>query len=223
MDICVADVMSERVIAVRQNAGFAEIAEVMRRFAVASLPVIDGDHRVIGLVSEDDMLLKEARRGRGGIAGWRHHRAERRKMAGATARDLMTAPAVSVTASTPAREAARTMYRRRIHQLPVVDPATGRLRGIVTRSDLLGVYDRPDEDIRREIRTDVIEDDLRMDPSRFAVTVADGTVTISGRLERRSAIPDVIEAIERVDGVVAVTNHLTYRWDDSAPMPRAHR
>lgn len=223
MNIRVADVMSERVIAVRQEADFAEIAGVMRRFGIASLPVIDEDNRVIGLVSADDLLLKEAGRGRGGVMAWRRRRAERRKIGAATARELMTTPAVSVTPATPAREAASLMYRRRIHQLPVVDPVTGRLRGIITRSDLLGVYERPDEEIRRDILTDVIEDDLRMDPDRFTVTVAGGTVTIGGRVERRSFVPDVIAAIERVDGVVAVRNRLTYRWDDSTPMPRAYR
>ncbi|MFL6056384.1 MAG: CBS domain-containing protein [Actinoallomurus sp.] len=223
MNISVAELMSERVIAVRENAAFTEIVAVMRRCHVASLPVIDADSRVIGLVSEDDLLCKEADQGRKtGFTGRVLGRRDRRKIAGRIARELMTSPAVTVTADTPAREAARLMYRHRIHQLPVLDPATGRLRGIVTRSDLLSVYERPDEDIRRDILAEVIEDTFAMDPDRFRVNVTDGTVTIRGEVQRRSVAVTLAEAIKRVDGVVAFKNHLAYQRDDTSPTPPAY-
>jgi CBS domain-containing protein len=128
---------------------------------------------------------------------------------------------VTVTAATPAREAARVMYRHRIHQLPVVDATSGRLTGIVTRSDLLAVYERPDEDIRREILYDVIEDTLGLPSERFDVGVVGGTVTIRGRLERHSAALRLAEAIAHVGGVITVMDHLTYDLEDAARGSRA--
>lgn len=224
MSVSVADVMSKRVIAVRQNAEFREIVAAMRRFHIASLPVIDADDRVIGLVSEDDLLHREAGQDRArGFLGRLRRRAGRPAAAGTTAGELMNAPAVTVTKTTPAREAARAMYRHRIHQLPVIDPASGRLTGIVTRSDLLAVYERPDEDIRREILYDIIEHTLGMDPERFRVSVAGGAVTIRGEVEHRSAGVRLADAVGHVEGVVAVTDHLTCKRDDTRSVPRAQR
>jgi CBS-domain-containing membrane protein len=204
----------------------------MRRFHISSLPVIDSQDRVIGLISSYDLLSGDEAHGlRGGHAGHAGHggllgrffgRAERSDVAGKLATDLMSTPPVTVTAATPAREAAREMYRCRIHQLPVVDATTGRLTGIVTRSDLLAVYERPDEEIRCEILYDIIERTLGMSPERFEVTAVGGTVTIRGRLERRSDALRLANAIAHVGGVITVIDHLTYRRDDTATKaPRA--
>jgi len=191
----------------------------MRRFCIASLPVIDRDDRVIGVVTEDDLLARQAR---APTRGWRALLGGRRGRDGSTAGELMTSPALTVTAVTPAREAARTMYRHRIHQLPVIDPASDRLIGIVTRSDLLAVYERPDEEIRREIVYEIIEDGFGLDPGGFVVTVALGTVTIRGEVARRSIARSLVDAIGRVEGVVSVADHLTHRLDDTMAR-HAHR
>jgi CBS-domain-containing membrane protein len=220
MSISVAELMTERVIAVRENAAFTEIVAVVRRSGVASLPVIDAGNHVIGIVSEDDLMCKEAGQGRKrGFFGHLLRRRDHRKMVGTTAGELMSSPAVTVIAATPAREAARLMYQHGIHQLPVVDPGSDRLRGIVTRSDLLAVYQRPDQDIRRDIVSDIIEDSFAMDPDRFTVTVAQGIVEIHGEVKRRAIVVALAEAIERVDGVIALKNHLTSRWDGVSPTP----
>jgi osmotically-inducible protein OsmY len=83
------------------------------------------------------------------------------------------------------------------------------------------VYERPDEDIRREILYDVIEDTLGLPSERFDVTVVGGTVTIRGRLERHSAALRLAEAIAHVGGVITVMDHLTYDLEDAARGPRA--
>lgn len=229
MSVSVADVMSERVVAVRQNARVTEIVAAMRRFHVTSLPVIDSESRVMGLVSEDDLLRREAATGRGrGLLRWLRERsggphrdsARDTERKPATAADLMCSPAVTVTAATPARDAARAMYRHRVRQLPVVDPVSGRLTGTVTRSDLLAVYERPDADIRREILQDVIGGTLRLDPGRFTVNVLNGTVTIRGEVDRRTVASRLAEAIRHVEGVVSVADQLVYGWDDRAPKTR---
>ncbi len=218
MIVSVADVMSERVIAVRQSARFTEIKAAMRRFQLMALPVIDTADRVVGMVCQDDPAFREAgRRRSGGLLGLLGRLRVRPRPAEATAAELMSSPVVTVTPSTAAREAARVMYRHQTRQLPVIDPANGRLTGIVTRSDLLAVYERPDEEIRREILYDIIGNTLGMDPEHFIVSVVGGTVLIRGQVERRSEAVRLAEAIGHVDGVAAVGDHMVYRRDDRAP------
>src|SRR3569833_2508969 len=105
------------------------------------------------------------------------------------------------------------MYRHRIHQLPVVDSDHRRI-GMATRSDLLAVYERPDEDIRREILHDTIERTLALPPERFDVHVTGGTVTVRGDLALRSAAVRLADAVTHVDGVITVLDRLTYERDD---------
>jgi CBS domain-containing protein len=224
VSVRVADVMSERVIAVGQDARFGEIVAAIRRFRIASVPVIDAEGRVIGLVSEDDLLGREVGRslGRGLLARLRGLR-DRSQRTEPTAAELMSSPAETVVAATPVREAARMMYRRNIRRLPVVEPVSDRLVGMVTRSDLLAVYERPDEDVRREILYDIIRDTLGMDPERFTVSVVSGTVMIRGEVESRSAAGRLAEAIGHVEGVATVDDRLVYRQDSrTSKAPPAH-
>ncbi|MDN3358269.1 CBS domain-containing protein [Actinomadura sp. DC4] len=229
--IAVADVMRHQAVAVRERARLAEIVSAMRRFHVSSLPVVDAEDRVIGQIVDDDVLLggepRESCAPRDRIVGrldrW-FRRAVRPTRYGGRERlatDLMSSPAVTVTGAMPAREAARAMYRHHVHQLPVVDGVSGRLTGTVTRSDVLAVYERPDEDIRREILYDIIEDTLGMPPDDFDVAVTRGAVTIGGRLERHSAALRLAGAIAHVAGVFTVMDHLTYKVDDVTPAPHA--
>jgi CBS-domain-containing membrane protein len=217
----VADVMQHRCVAVRETARFSEIVAAMRRFHVSSLPVVDAEHRVIGMVSNYDLLFDDCRSRQGEAAtgeGGRLRRfvhGRRYGDCGRLAVELMTTPAVTVTPGTSVREAAREMFRHHIHQLPVVDPMPGRLIGIVTRSDLLAVYERPDELIRREILYDVIEGTLALPRTEFGVTVAGGVVTIRGRLGLRSDALRLVGAITHVEGVISVVDRLTYERDDT--------
>jgi len=76
-------------------------------------------------------------------------------------------------------DAARLMHDRRVKRLPVVDDA-GELVGIVSRVDVLSVFDRPDAEIREAVTGKVIVGDFALDPSAFDVTVRSGIVTITG-------------------------------------------
>jgi CBS domain-containing protein len=216
--VSVADVMRDQVVAVRERARFAEIVAAMRRFHISSLPVVDSEDRVIGLISNYDLLLGDVTYGFGAAVRfrWFGRRAVRGGVSGRVAVELMSVPPVTVTAATPAREAAREMYRCRIHQLPVVDALTGRLTGIVTRSDLLAVYERPDEEIRCEILYGIIQQTLGMSVDGFDVSVVGGAVTIRGRLERRSDAVRLGGAVVHVAGVSTLVDHLKYQVDDSA-------
>jgi CBS domain-containing protein len=210
VNMTVKDVMSTHVAVIRNNATFKEIAASLREQRVSAFPVVDADDRVIGVVSEADLLTKEACGDAvpgmfGGILRPREHA----KAEGTTAVDLMTKPPVTVEPDAPVEHAARLMYTRRVKRLPVVTQ-DGRLVGIVARSDVLGVYSRPDGEIRREITDGVIMDKVLTDPARFTVTVKDGIVTIEGTPETVAVGRDIIDTARHVEGVVAVRDRLTY-------------
>jgi CBS domain-containing protein len=210
MNATVKDVMSTHVVAVRKNAPFKEMATRLREHRVSAFPVLDEDNKVVGVVSEADLLTKEALEfsGAGRVSGMLHHR-EQAKAAATTAADLMTKPPVTVGPDEFVSHAARLMYARKVKRLPVVDD-DGRLIGIVSRADVLSVYNRPDSDIRREIIDNVILGTLLCDPSRFTVTVKDGIVTIEGMPETARVGHDMIEEIRHVEAVVAVRDRLSY-------------
>jgi CBS domain-containing protein len=208
MSAIVKDVMTTRVIAVRKNATFKEMAARLREHRVSAFPVLGDQDEVIGVVSEADLLTKEALEFGGKPVGLRHHR-EQVKAAGLTAEDLMTSPPVTIRPKDFVSHAARLMYARRVKRLPVVDD-DGRLVGIVSRADLLSVYGRPDDDIRHDIVEQVILDALLTDPARFVLTVKDGIVTVEGTPETAAVGHDMIEEIRHVEGVVAVRDRLSY-------------
>jgi CBS-domain-containing membrane protein len=206
METTVKNVMTTQVVAVRRGAAFKEMAVALRRFRVSALPVIDDEEKVIGVVSEADMLAKEALTDPGVIDGLMHHK-EVCKAEGLTADDLMTHPAVTVRPGDSVEHAARLMYTLRIKRLPVVD-AGGGLVGVISRTDLLAVYDRPDEQIREEIQG-LIRHEFGEDP-QLAVTVEGGVVTLQGSPETAVLGHDIVRKIRHVQGVVAVCDRLSY-------------
>jgi CBS-domain-containing membrane protein len=181
---------------------------------VSAFPVLDDDQKVIGVVSEADLLAKEALNGDHGavITAMVHHR-EHEKAGGVTAGDLMTRNVVTVRPDDAVEQAARLMYHLQVKRLPVVD-AAGHLVGIVSRADLLAVFDRPDEEIRAEIVNDIILREFLIDPAVFMVTVADGVVTIKGNPETADLGHRLMTKIRNVQGIVAVCDELAYPPSD---------
>lgn len=210
MSATVKDVMSTHVVAVKKFATYKEIATRLHDLRVSAFPVIDDDNKVIGVVSEADLLTKEALEGDVPSAlRSMVHQSERSKVTAVTAADLMTRPPVTIGPDEPVTHAARLMYSRRVKRLPVTR-ADGTLIGIVTRSDVLSVYGRADAEIRREITEDLILGKFLCDPARFTVTVKDGIVTIEGTPETSPVGRDIIHAAGHVEGVVAVRDRLSY-------------
>lgn len=212
----VKDVMAIDVVSVAEGATFKEIAEVMHRNGVRALPVLDAAGRVRGVVSASDLLYKEAdptaaeelfhllpKRNRA-----------RRKAEATTAADLMSAPAVTASPTTTAEDAARIMRRHDIDQLPVIDPGDGRLVGIVSRLDLLGVYIRRDSEIQREIFAEILAGRFGLERRLFGVLVENGRVTLRGRLGRRSQATALLHAVRQVEGVVSARSALEFDIDD---------
>ncbi|HEX6932761.1 MAG TPA: CBS domain-containing protein [Streptosporangiaceae bacterium] len=210
MSVTVRDVMTTRVIAVRKDASFKEMAAMLRKSRISAFPVIDDAGRVIGVVSEADLLVKEAVQADGVsvLAALRHWR-EDDKEAGITAGDLMTSPAVTIGPDAPVAEAARLMYDRRVKRLPVVT-RSGLLMGIISRVDVLSVFDRPDDQIRSEIVRDVLPGLLGTVPADCDVRVRDGIVTLAGVMDSELDARTVVEAVRHLQGVVAVRDRLSY-------------
>jgi CBS domain-containing protein len=216
MHSLVKDLMTTQVVTVGPATPFKEIVARLAEHRVSAVPVVDDAGRVLGVVSEADLLLKEefADPDRDIPLFWtKRRRLEREKAAGSTARDLMSVAVVSISPDATVAEAARRMHRANIKRLPVVGEG-GRLVGIVSRSDLLKVFDRPDDSIRREIIDDVIVGEFTLDPDRFFIHVDDGVVLVQGRVERRSLIPSLVRAVHGLEGVVRVENRLAYDIDD---------
>jgi CBS-domain-containing membrane protein len=142
------------------------------------------------VVSETDLLTKRARAGR-------------------TAADLMTRRAVTTSPDERVSSVARLMSRRKLRRLPVVD-SRGRLAGIVCRSDVLSVFTRSDEDMRREITQDVILDGFFTDPDRLTVTVKDGIATLAGAPGSVVLGRNIADQARHMEGVVAGRDRFTY-------------
>ncbi|MFF4603147.1 CBS domain-containing protein [Streptomyces sp. NPDC001339] len=201
----VSDVMTQTVIAVGQEARFKEIVETMEQWKVSALPVLAGEGRVIGVVSEADLLPKEEFREADPDRMEQLRRLDDVRKAGAlTAGELMTTPALTVRAGDTLAQAARTMAYKSVKRLPVVD-GQGLLQGIISRSDLLKVFLRPDDDLAAEVRTEIIGRLFPGSPESVTVTVTDGVVAVGGRIPDPSLIPVVARLVRAVEGVVDVT------------------
>jgi CBS domain-containing protein len=215
----VSDVMTRTVVSVDASATFKDIVRLMQEHRVSAVPVVDEDRRVLGLVSEGDLILKEdpGLEGEARLFEGVHRRQDRSKAAGLVASEVMSAPVITVGPDAPLGEAARLMHRRAVKRLPVVDPADDSLIGVVSRTDLLKVFLREDDEIAREIREDVVRRTLWIDPDTIRVVVNDGVVAIQGQVERRSLIPVLERLVLSTEGVVAFENHLSYLTDDTSP------
>ncbi|MFE1231673.1 CBS domain-containing protein [Streptomyces sp. NPDC059442] len=214
----IEQLMTREVVSVRGDAPFKEIARALSQHQVSAVPVVDGGGRVVGVVSEGDLLRKTADQAATPgdppavpeLKAW-----ERAKAEGTRAEELMSAPAVCARSDWTVAEAARLMEVQGVKRLVVVDDQD-RPVGIVSRRDLLGVFLRRDDAIRREIVEDVLGDTLRLEPTALAVAVHDGRVEITGRLPFRGMIPAIERMCTTVDGVVSVScTRLTYDVDDT--------
>jgi CBS domain-containing protein len=205
----VKDVMTTPVVAVRENASFKEIVSRMRAARVSAFPVVDRDGKVIGVISEADMLNKEAdEAGPGTFAGMLSFR-DHEKAAGITAADLMTSPAATIGPDEAVVDAARLMRDRRIKRLPVTN-ATGHLIGVISRADVLSIFLRLDETIRHEALEEVVRGGFLVRSQPFGVVVHDGVVTLTGWPENDQAGHDLVERLRHIEGVVTVRDELSY-------------
>ena len=215
MDVLtVGAVMTKDVFTVSPDTEFKDIATLLTREKISAVPVVDRHGSPVGVVSEADLLHKEECVGDGApprIAG-RRGRQRWRKAAARCARDLMTSSVLTVDIEVPVPAAARTLAVSGVRRLFVL--AEGKLVGVVSRRDLLGVFLRPDDEVRAEIEDEVFRRVLRTEPGNHSVTVDNGVVTLLGLLDRKSAVAGAGQLTELVPGVLEVRNRMDYVWND---------
>jgi CBS domain-containing protein len=210
----VKDVMTTDVVTVTEETPYREIVDILTGRRVSAAPVVDGDRRVVGVVSEADLLHKIEYLGEEPrVFAGRRRRQALAKAHGGVARDLMSAPAVTVQPGTSLTGAAKVMDDERVKRLPVVDERD-RLLGIVSRADLLRVFARPDPEIAGDVVDEVLGRTLWVDPGRVQVTVRDGVVTLDGQADRRSTADLAVKLTQGVPGVVEVVDRLGFDFDD---------
>lgn len=214
----VETVMTSDVLTAPSDASFKEVITTLANNGISGVPVVDAERRVIGVVTEAD-LLRRAAVGQGARPG-RDQRLMLERSEAHTAGEAMSSPAVTTTAGTTVTEAARSICHHGFKRLPVVDP-DGRLVGIVSRADLLSVFLRTDAQIHSEVTHEIVIQSLWLDPAEVEVNVRDGVVTLRGRVPLASLIPIAERLTASVYGVIQVINELDYDEDDSArPHPR---
>ncbi|MFE0700643.1 CBS domain-containing protein [Streptomyces sp. NPDC058872] len=213
----VFEVMTHDVVTASPTTPFKEIARLFADHDVSAVPVVDAERRVLGVVSEADLLRSTAELPdlEGRWTGVRLLSRERGLPDAETAAQLMTSPAVTAQANWNLVETARTMQRKGVKRLPVTDE-TGRLVGVISRSDLLRPFLRGDAAIRDEIEHDVLAGTLRLAPDTIRVDVDDGVVTLTGRVEERADIPVIVRLCRSVDGVVTLHPSIEYAYDNLA-------
>ena len=200
----VSDVMTRTVVALGRGATFKEIVKTMQQWKVSAMPVVEGEGRVVGVVSEADLLPKEEfRDGDPDRYTQLRRLADLVKAGAVTAEELMSAPAVTVQAHASLAQAARIMALHKVKRLPVVDDED-RLRGIVSRADLLKVFLRSDQDIAGEVRRDVVGHLFPVEAESIRVEVREGVVRLTGRITDTALVPIAARLVRAVEGVVDV-------------------
>ncbi|MEU4499326.1 CBS domain-containing protein [Streptomyces sp. NPDC023998] len=206
----VREVMDVPAASVRGDLPFMEIARVLSREHVGSVPVVDAEDRVMGVVSESDLLAKaavEASGHRPGPIGRLRERRLHDKAQGETAETLMTSPAVAVYPGASVAEAAWVMALSRLKRLPVTDHE-GRLVGVVQRNALLQALVRDDSKIRQEIESEILERHFPKAGDTVEVTVHNGAVELSGQMDE-DGIPRLLAQIKEIEDVTEVVDHLS--------------
>lgn len=216
----IGQVMTTDVVVTRPETSFKDAVRLLRAAGVSALPVVDEADRLIGIVSEADLLVKEAGENPGGWFGRIRRRREARKAAGVNVSSVMTAPVITVSPGDTLATAARVMHAKGLKRLPVVE-AGGRIVGIISRQDLIRIYLRSDDEIRNDVVRDVLERAICIDPRTVRVVVADGVVTLEGRLETKSLTEILVSLVQATDGVVGVAPRLSYEVDDTRLRPEA--
>jgi CBS domain-containing protein len=203
----VRDVMTTAVSTISPETRLKEAAGRLRSGGFSALPVVDRGGRVVGILSEADLLVKAERPAPAPALRSYARSEQRERWAGILACHLMSRPAMTVGPDAVLAEAAHLMHRHGIKRLPVVDSA-GRPVGIVSRGDLLKVFLRGDEDMRRDVLEEVRSNPPTAGLPAVTVTVDDGVVTLRGVEADAGWGRRITEIAEGVDGVVAVRNLL---------------
>jgi CBS domain-containing protein len=214
----VEQIMTRDVLTIGREAEVREVARIFVEHGISGLPVCGARREVLGVVSEGDILFKE----QGPAERERHlwsrlHGKSVKKTKKALAikvLDAMTSPAITVSPYCSVAEAARLMSEHGVNRLPVIKGDD--LVGIVTRTDLVRAFTRSDEEIRAEIKEDLLRRTFWLEvPEVVVVEVTRGAVRLTGNVETRSEAELLERLSARVPGVISVEADLTWAMDDT--------
>jgi CBS-domain-containing membrane protein len=219
----VRDVMTTEVVTVGPKAAFGEMVDALLEHDISGLPVVDAQGALVGIVTEADLIAKEAYTGEGRrrhlgmlrdlLRG--HDTSWVKKASARVAADVMTTTVDTVPPDEDVTVAARRMLDGRHKRLPVC--ACGRLVGIVSRHDLLKPFHRSDAQIEADLR-DLLAEPLRVpEEHKAAASVSQGVVTLRGTTRFPSDIGVLVAVVSRVPGVIAVDNCLRAREQEADP------
>ena len=223
--LTVGEVMTERVLSVREETPFKELVRLMKAHDVSGLPVLDSSGCLVGIVTEADLLevvgepdgvkKRHTQFGRllDGLLTPGRLTTIDRATAHTSARSMMTSEVITTTPDTPLREAARHIVESGVKRLPVVD-SENRVVGILSRQDLLRPYLQGDERIREVVMENLAKKVLWIDPSTIKVLVDQGVVQLHGVVAKQSQKDILIELTRGVYGVVEVADHMAAAEND---------
>ncbi len=217
------DIMTANVVTVPPEMTVADIAQVLIDNRISGVPVVDGAGKLVGMVSEGDLLLQAGLRGERRRSWWlrlfsspEDDAKDFVKRHGGTAADIMTTEIVSVTEGSPTTTIARLLEDNRIKRVPVL--RDGKLVGIVSRGNLLQALaghrdDGPGEPTAndRTIRENVYESLGSKGWASHGTTnviVTDGVVELWGWVETEAEREAMLVAAKEVAGVQEVIDHL---------------
>lgn len=214
----VQELMTTPVLSIGPEASLKDAASIFVEHGISGLPVCDAEKRVLGVISQGDILYKEhgPTTGRkGGSLSWLAGGTMPAvlKSKALTVRQAMTSPPITISPWSSVSQAARMMTEHGVNRLPVVKG--DELVGIVTRTDLVRAFTRSDEQIERELREEVLERTLWLDRDAVEVEVKSGAVKLTGVLRSRTSAALLERMVARIPGVVAVTSELTWNVDDT--------
>lgn len=216
------DIMTVNVISVTEDSPIHEIVSLLLKYKISAVPVIDGSRKVVGIVSEGDLLRPEASDRAGTRRPWwleavsTSRSVEHAKALGRTAGAVMTRNVIAVDENAPLNEIAELLERHHIKRVPVL--RDGRLVGIVSRANLLQglantIIDRhepgatKDRQLRHELMK-ILLDEHKLDPVFVNVTVREGKVRLWGVVENADEAAVAEAAAKSLPGVKAVENNL---------------
>lgn len=218
------DVMTTRVVTVGPDAGVGQIADLMVEHRISAVPVVDDDNRLLGIVSEGDLLHRfgeeEPRRSwwLELLAGPEERARDYLRSHGRRASEIMTTRVVSVTDSTPLSEAARLLEEHHVKRLPVLRDS--RLVGVVSRADIVRALavagltppapGTDDRSLRQAVLAEMERGGLSYHPY-VNIVVSEGAVHLWGFVETREEADALALACRNVPGVKEVDSHLAVR------------
>ncbi|XOF34212.1 MAG: CBS domain-containing protein [Candidatus Electrothrix sp. YB6] len=145
--LCAKDLMTENVIAVTRDTEVRELARILTENKISGAPVLDGEGKLIGVVTESDLIFQNKKvhiptavailDAFFFLESPEKMEKEMKKMAGVTVGDIYADKVISVQQGTPLDELATLMAEKKIHTLPVLD--RDKLVGVIGKSDIIRI------------------------------------------------------------------------------------